>query len=169
MDPDPAAGSRAGPTRNILETKRKAFTDEQMEALLYYYGEFFGWPPHPTPHVRSTAELNETVPKPDSRYIDAKGRLVDPHALFRTSKSGKRDWYPPSGRSASVETYLPAVERLVEVGSLTLRLVWRFCDQLGVRDYVAIDEAFIQSLTPMTPARYSSADRSGRGKVRSSG
>jgi hypothetical protein len=133
-----------GPTLNILDPKRKTFTDEQMEALLYYYGEMFSWPPHPAPHVRSAAELQRTVPQPDSRFADAKGRLIDPHALFRTSKSGKRDWYPPSGRPGSVDAYLPAVERLVEIGSLTLRLVYSFCRKLGVRDYVNIDEALIQ-------------------------
>jgi hypothetical protein len=132
-----------GKTHDILGPKRRAFSDEQMEALLYYYGELFSWPPHPAPHVRSTAELERAIPNPDKRFTDAKGRLIDPYALFRTSKSKQRDWYPPSGRPGSVETYPPAVERLVELGSLTLRLVWRSCDQLGVRDYVTIDEALI--------------------------
>jgi len=133
----------AGKTHNILAPKRKDFTDDQLESLLYFFGEMFSWPPHPAPHVRSTAELRRTIIDPDSRFNDAKGRLIDPYAMFRTSKSGQRDWYPPSGRQGSAETYLPAVERLVELGSLTLTLVWYASVQLGVRDYVPIDENLV--------------------------
>jgi hypothetical protein len=132
-----------GKTHDVLAPKRRGFTDEQMEALLYYFGEMFSWPPHPSPHVRSTAELERTIPNPDTRFTDAKGRLIDPYALFRDSKLHQRDWYPPTGRPGSVETYLPSVERLVELGSLTLRTVWRSCVQLGVQDYVPIDERLI--------------------------
>jgi hypothetical protein len=139
----PELPATAGKTRNIIAPKRKGFTDEQMESLLYFFGEMFSWPPHPAPHVRSTAELRRTVVDADSRFIDAKGRLIDPHAMFRTSKSGQRDWYPPSGRPGSVETYISAVERLVELGSLTLGLVWYSSVRLNARNYVPIDETLV--------------------------
>jgi len=137
-----------GMTPDITGPKIRQYSKEQMEALLYYFGEYFDWPPHPAPHVRSTAELNSTVAAPDPRFVGAKGRLIDPHALFRTSKSGERDWFPPSGRPGAVEAYLPAVERMVEVGSLNLSLVWRWRNQLGLGDYVSIDDELVHPRIP---------------------
>jgi hypothetical protein len=137
-----------GETHNITETKIRALTPKMREAVIMFFGEYLSWPPLPTPHVRQESEVNDIAQAHGLLARDKKGEhwarnrndvISGREGMFITSEAGR--WYPPLGGAArSAGNYLPAFQRLIELGAVTSAMVRHWADQLGVEHYITIDE-----------------------------
>lgn len=133
-----------GVTLDVTSTRVRALTTAMQEAIIVFFGEFLSWPPLPTPHVRQESEIK--------RIAQAHGLLADKgehwarnrnevlsgaDGLF-TAEAGR--WYPPLGGAVrSAGNYLPAFQRLIELGAVNSSMVRRWVEELRLESYLTID------------------------------
>jgi hypothetical protein len=139
-----------GETRNITDTRIRALTEAMREAVIMFFGEYLTWPPLPTPHVRQESEVKDIAQSHNllatkgAHWVRNRNEVLSGRdGMFITSEAGR--WYPPLGGSArSAGHYLPAFQRLVELGAVTSSMVRRWADQLNVEAYVSIDQNLLR-------------------------